>query len=274
MTRHVFPIGGDLSPDAHSPASGELFKDEACGVFVELVSFRDGSVLNPLWAKTSISPQVDDTELFGSILNIAKSLPVLPGDGLGATVSLVVGLADTYDHRDTLSSKEIVVNVFDQFFSAANFLAGRTIPGYEGLPSHLVTFGVMIAEHIYLVHGPKDDEPLLVGGARNSTGSSHDAWSIMGEPVNRVLAAETGLQQLCDRPWMTPAKLCAPRALDQAATRAPTLNDRVKRNRRSSAALAGKRTFAADTMGDGNAQIAAIHWKVEPTLGGLRKIHF
>jgi hypothetical protein len=62
---------------------------------------------------------------------------------------------------------------------------------------------------------------------------------------------------------VTLGKLRAPRALDQAATRAPTLNDRVKRNRRACAALAGKRTFAADTMGDGNAQILLKNSQIE-----------
>jgi hypothetical protein len=44
---------------------------------------------------------------------------------------------------------------------------------------------------------------------------------------------------------MTLAKLRAPRALDQAATRG--LNNRVKPNRRTCAVLARKRMFADDT---------------------------
>ena len=57
-----------------------------------------------------------------------------------------------------------------------------------------------------------------------------------------------------------PAKLRAPtpRALDQAATRTPTALNKVKPNRRTRAALARKRTFAADTMGGGNAQRAGV----------------
>src|ERR1700733_9998006 len=56
-------------------------------------------------------------------------------------------------------------------------------------------------------------------------------------------------------------KLRAPHthALDPAATRAPNLLEHcVKPQSTKCAALAGKRTFAAYTMGDGNAQILAI----------------
>ena len=44
----------------------------------------------------------------------------------------------------------------------------------------------------------------------------------------------------------------ASRALDQAATRAPT------RERRNCVALARERTFAADSVDDDNAQLAAL----------------
>ena len=169
MTRHVSQIGGDLSPDAHSPALGELFKDGACRVFVELATFQGGSTFNPLWVKAAISSQVDfhdrdvtekHTEtLAGSIVNIMNCcFPIIPNNELGATFSLVVGLVGTYDQRDTLSSKEIAVSIFDQFFGAANFLAARAIPAYDGWPSHLVTFGIMIGEDIYLLHTPKNQE--------------------------------------------------------------------------------------------------------------------
>jgi hypothetical protein len=52
-----------------------------------------------------------------------------------------------------------------------------------------------------------------------------------------------GDPQNCARP--------TPRALDMPPDR---LNNRVKPNRHTSAPLAGKQTFAADAMGDGNTQ--------------------
>ena len=71
-----------------------------------------------------------------------------------------------------------------------------------------------------------------------------------------------------DRPsttvlWPTmsdPAKLRAPtpHGLDQPAPRTPTALNKVKPNRRACAALARKRPFAADAMGDGNAQRAVV----------------
>jgi hypothetical protein len=52
------------------------------------------------------------------------------------------------------------------------------------------------------------------------------------------------------------AKLRAPtpHAPDQAAPRTPTALNKVKPNRRTRAALARRRPFAADTMDDGNAR--------------------
>src|ERR1700722_4239875 len=56
--------------------------------------------------------------------------------------------------------------------------------------------------------------------------------------------------------WVTRAKLRTPtpHAPDQAAPRTPTALNEVKPNRRTRAALAKRRPFAADTVDDDNAR--------------------
>jgi hypothetical protein len=166
MTRHVSLMGGDLSPDARSPASDELLNR----VFVELVRFPDGSAPNPLWLKARTNPQVDFSDpyvtknpidiLVRPIINMMKYFPVIPDNGWGVTFSLVAGIADTYDHWDTLSSKEVSASIFDEFAAITSFFAARAIPGFDGWPSHLVNLGIMTCEHIYLVRGQKNQEAI------------------------------------------------------------------------------------------------------------------
>jgi hypothetical protein len=187
-----------LTPGEHTPVGAELFNDDLVGVFVELAAAPPGYAYNPWWVKARMSPPITYLSrpvnysagyvtkthtdiLAASMVDIMKFFPFIPDNGLGTTLQLVVGIADTYEHWDTMSLKEIRVSSFNKFFDVANFIAKRTIPAYEGWPSHLVTFGIMTAEHIYLVRDKKRDDadagvrPNILCRWRTRLGLSRDA---------------------------------------------------------------------------------------------------
>jgi hypothetical protein len=70
--------------------------------------------------------------------------------------------------------------------------------------------------------------------------------------------------------WVTPAKQRAPRTLDQSQLMPRSPEYRSKPNGRACAALAGKRSFAADATGGRNAQTPVVRRRLGERLKSTR----